>query len=158
MSASQFPICQRCQLPGRCCTGLMINNGEYAKGYDAVEARAKIIKAPQLNVNGDRETWDLRPLIRRKDGTWLWWCASLVKGRCSIYSHRPKGCKDYIPQTDDLCYHFDPITIHLRPKPKAKGQFVDLLVKEDQDQDQRSRPKIKTKDQDQRSRLKLKDK
>lgn len=122
-------VCDRCQRPGRCCSGIMLNGGDLPGKDDwSFEQLLEWLRTnPQLNVNGDTETLRLQPMWHRPDGKWQFWCDAWQDGRCSIYSHRPKMCKDYAPQTDELCWHFDIDTAVLIKRMPSKGVTIDLL-------------------------------
>lgn len=51
-----------------------------------------------------------RPLFKRSDGAWVWWCPNLspTTGRCLDYENRPFACRDYEPGTDRLCVLYEP--------------------------------------------------
>jgi Fe-S-cluster containining protein len=125
-------LCDRCQRPGRCCSGFLLNGGDWpknSKDMDAAQVKEALRQNPQVNVNGDIATVPFEPMWQDKKG-WHFWCKAWVNGRCSIYSIRPKLCHDYEPLMDNLCWHYDAATVSLVLPPVEKGTFVDLLATE----------------------------
>lgn len=66
-----------------------------------------------------------RPLFRRSDGLWVWWCPNLnaKTGRCDDYANRPFACRDYEPKTDRLCI------LH-EPEPMPTVARIEALIAE----------------------------
>jgi Fe-S-cluster containining protein len=93
--------CDTCPVPGHCCRVVSLS---FKPPLDAKTiAEAETALASKLDPLG----YDLpfRPLFRRSDGIWVWWCPKLDRktGRCGDYENRPYLCRRYEPRQDPLC-------------------------------------------------------
>ena len=120
-------ICDRCQRPGRCCGGFVLNNGTWpigARDMNAASLKEALRNNPQQDVNGDIASLPFEPLRINSRGKWEFWCTAWVKGRCSIYNHRPALCRDFKPYQDNLCWHHDATTAPLVETKPEKGMIL----------------------------------
>lgn len=105
MTACSGIACDSCPKPGRCCTGLVLNGGELAKGTTMLAALATMATLRHQRADGRMTIGaPFMPLMQRGDGEWLWWCPNLqADGRCGDYENRPEPCWRYTAGDDFLC-------------------------------------------------------
>ena len=99
-------LCDKCRLPGRCCSGFGVND-RYNR-LTTLEVLADLVSIDK-NSTGNWLGLPFVPLYRTPKGKWLLWCPLLdSNGRCSIYEDRPMyPCVDYKPGQDLLCVMHD---------------------------------------------------
>lgn len=97
--------CAECK--GKCCTYPVFNQQEYdvVKYIVGIPAEAKVEKITKTgSYDPNFVRGETGYLIHLDSGT----CPYLKQGRCSIYSFRPKVCKDYGEVPDLPCQYVNP--------------------------------------------------
>lgn len=111
MSACASIACDACPKPGRCCTGLVLNNGTLPPaGSTTLEAYGALAAVATVDAHG-RPMLGLPflPFAVRPNGEWMLWCQNLLpSGRCGDYEHRPALCAAYTAGDDWLCAMYTP--------------------------------------------------
>lgn len=99
-------LCDTCPAPGHCCRtmGLGLASAANASTIETAQAWMADMRDP------DGGKLPFRPLFKRQDGLWVWWCPNLNArtGRCDDYANRPLACRDYEPASDGLCILHEP--------------------------------------------------
>lgn len=99
-------LCDRCAVPGRCCSGFNLNGGAYGAHHSELDVLLLMAtswtKVWELGI--DQYGLPFMPLWRKPSGVWLFWCPLLTRdGRCGDYDHRPAVCRDFEAGSDSLC-------------------------------------------------------
>lgn len=104
-------LCETCLVPGHCCRALVLAGGEFARHCDTVEDVQRELRN-EGEQRYDGPAMPFQPLLRRRDGIWVFWCPRLdaKTGRCLDYDNRPNCCRSYAPGSDPLCVHYWPET------------------------------------------------
>lgn len=102
-------ICDTCKDPGACCRGLQVSHL-----FDEKDTRKEVLewlKANELEMLDPMRpavyyaTWGSSKVVKKK---WSFSCKALGEdGRCTIYENRPEMCREYAPQSDPLCVHYE---------------------------------------------------
>ncbi len=97
--------CDRCRLPGRCCTGLGLSaSGVVADWMRGAHPLDVMVALATLWNGGEQLGLPFMPLWRKPDGLWSFWCPQLTRsGRCSDHENRPDICRGFRAGQETLC-------------------------------------------------------
>jgi len=94
-------LCNICPDPGRCCREINISrksNGESLGKFDT---------ATEANISMAVNNLPFVAIPEKTGSHFMFSCPMLSgNGRCSIYEHRPKLCREYETASDGLCVFY----------------------------------------------------
>ena len=108
----RMSLCDACTLPGRCCTGFVLNRADVNEARIPLEVYVWLASVRHMGGPFVHQPQGLSlpfmPLWRTPSGIWRWCPALDRQGRCSSYDQRPEPCWGFEPGSDNLCVMFRP--------------------------------------------------
>lgn len=117
--------CDSCRLPGRCCTGFVLDQGTFGGHMHVLEVLVELATTwhamdgqwpvrlrgsapPAPHLQHVQVGLPFMPLGLSAAGAWRFWCPLLDRsGRCGDYENRPALCRAFAAGSDPLCIEYD---------------------------------------------------